>query len=118
MKVMQREPYAWNSHVRFFGKALLVALTLVMAHVVADTVAYADLGEFANVNNEFWDTRGHAAVVVACEDALSADGFDPRGRISVVATGEDIDPRGRVSGESDAIGFRSDKPIGIVINFR
>ena len=118
MKIMQREPYAWNSHVRFCGKTLLVALTLVMAHVVADTVAYADLGEFANVNNEFWDTCGHAAVVVSRADALSADEFDPRGRISVAAEGEDIDPRGRVSGESDAIGFRSDKPIGCVINFR
>ena len=118
MKAMQGTTYAGKPHVRFGGKVILGALALAVVHVAAETAAYADLGEFANVNNEFWDTRGHAAVVVACQDALSAPGFDPRGRVSVAAEGEDIDPRGRDFGESNAIRFRSDKPIGIVLNFR
>ena len=115
---MQGTTYAGKPHVRFGGKVILGALALAVAHVVAETAMYADMGEFANVNNEFWDTRGHAAVVVSCQNVLSSDEFDPRGRISVVAEGEDIDPRGRDFGESNAIRFRSDKPIGIVINFR
>jgi len=79
---------------------------------------YVDLGEFANVNNEFWDTRGHAAVVVDEQSASSSAGFDPRGRDFGVAVCDDIDPRGWTFGESDPIPFRSDMPRGAMIILR
>ena len=98
------------------GKILLAAFAFLAMRVVAESAAYADLGEFANVNSELWDTRGHAVVAVSRESAASAAGFEPRGRISV-AVGGDVDPRGRDFGESAAIRFRSDKPRGVIIHF-
>lgn len=118
MKAVQGKPHAGSTQVRFGVAALLVSTALVSARVVAGTATYADLGEFSNVDNEFWNTRGHAAVTVSCQSASSSVGFDPRGRISVVAEGEGIDPRGRVCDESAAIGFRSDKPKGLIMEFR
>ena len=43
---MQGTTYAGKPHVRFGGKVILGALALAVAHVVAETAAYADLGEF------------------------------------------------------------------------
>ena len=98
-------------------KVLSLAMSLAAGALLATTVTYNDLGEFAGQSNDFWDTTAHASFTYD-KAAGNVTGFDVKLAGSTAsATVTPVDTRQYTVMYSALIGFTSHKP-GCMIIFR